>query len=101
MPKKTILIVDSDVASRNFIARKLYDANYDVMQAGSGKEGLICSWRDRPDLIIVDPIVADLSGEEFASKLRNDARTAQIPLIALSSDPKGTRSAACLEAGFN
>ncbi len=100
MPKKRILIVDADVASRNFIARKLYDANYDVIQAGSGKEGLICSWRDRPDLIVVDPTIADLSGEEFASKLRNDVRTAQIPLIALSSDPNITRSKSCLEAGF-
>lgn len=100
MPKKRILIVDADVASRNFIARKLYDANYDVIQAGSGKEGLICSWRDRPDLVVVDPTIADLSGEEFASKLRNDARTAQIPLIALSSDPNITRSKSCLEAGF-
>jgi len=101
MPQKRILIVDADAASRNFIARKLLDENHEIIQADSGKEGLICSWRDRPDLIIVDPTVADLSGEEFAAKLRNDPRTAQIPLVALSSDPHMARSQACLEAGFN
>ncbi|HRK88758.1 MAG TPA: response regulator [Anaerolineales bacterium] len=101
MPQKKILIVDTDVASRNFIARKLYDANYDVLQAGSGKEGLIGSWRDRPDLVIFDPVMADLKGEDFAAKLRNDPRTTHIPLIALSSDPSLARAHSCLDAGFN
>ncbi|MCQ3937173.1 MAG: hypothetical protein DPW18_09015 [Chloroflexi bacterium] len=101
MPQKRILIVDADVASRNFIAKKLYESNYDVIQAGSGKEGLIYSWRDRPDLIVADPVMPDLTGEEFASKLRNDARTSPMPLVALSSDPRSSRRQTCLDAGFN
>lgn len=101
MPRKKILIVDTDAASRNFIARKLFDANYDVIQADSGKEGLICSWRDRPDLIVADPILSDLTGEEFASRLRSDSRTSQIPLVALSSDNQPARSKTCINAGFN
>lgn len=100
MPKKKILIVDSDAASRNFIARKLSEQNYEVLQAGSGKEGLIYTWRDRPDLVIMDPAMPDLRGEEFASKLRNDPRTSQMSLIALSSDHNPSRMKACQEAGF-
>lgn len=101
MPQKKILIVDSDAASRNFIARKLAEQNYEVFQAGSGKEGLIYTWRDRPDLVIMDPVISDLRGEEFSSKLRNDPRTAQMPLIALSSDHNPARVKVCREAGFN
>ncbi len=101
MPNKKILVVDSDVASRNFIARKLSEQNYDVIQAGSGKEGLIFAWRDHPDLIIVDPAITDLRGEEIAVRLKQDARTANIPLIALSGDQSQTRVKSCLEAGFN
>lgn len=101
MPEKKILIVDADVASRNFIARKLFEQKYEVIQAGSGKEGLIFAWRDRPDLVIIDPSITDISGEEIASKLRNDARTSQIPLIALSGDSRVTRIKSCLDAGFN
>jgi DNA-binding response OmpR family regulator len=59
-----------------------------VLQAGSGREGLIYIWRDRPDLVIADPALADLKGEEIAVKLRNDIRFANLPLIALSSDPR-------------
>jgi MinD-like ATPase involved in chromosome partitioning or flagellar assembly/CheY-like chemotaxis protein len=101
MPEKKILIVDADVASRNFIARNLSAQKYEVIQAGSGKEGLIHAWRDHPDLLIVDPTVTDLKGEEMALKLRRDARTSNLPLIALSSDQSVIRIKACLEAGFN
>lgn len=101
MPRKKILIADADVASRNFLARKLLEQNYDVLQAGSGKEGLISAWRDHPDLIIADPMLADLKGEELASKLKQDARTANVPLVALSGDPNSSRVKSCLEAGFN
>ena len=62
MPNK-ILVVDADVASRNFIAQKLLGQNNEVIQAGSGKEGLISAWRDHPDLIIADPTMTDLKGE--------------------------------------
>jgi CheY-like chemotaxis protein/MinD-like ATPase involved in chromosome partitioning or flagellar assembly len=101
MPEKKILIVDTDVASRNFIARNLMVQKYEVIQAGSGKEGLICAWRDRPDLIVIDPTVPDLKGEELATRLRQDPRTANVPLVALSSDPSVMRIKSCLDAGYN
>ena len=62
MPEKKILIIDADVASRNFIARALVDQKYEVIQAGSGKEGLISAWRDHPDIAIIDPTLMDLKG---------------------------------------
>ena len=101
MPDKKILIVDTDVASRNFIARNLMAQKYEVIQAGSGKEGLICAWRDRPDLIVIDPTIPDVKGEELASKLRQDPRTINVPLVALSSDPSVKRIKYCLDAGYN
>ncbi len=101
MPDKKILIIDADVASRNFIARGLHEQKYDVVQASSGKEGLIFAWRDRPDLVIIDPTISDLKGEDLATKLRQDPRTASMPLIALSSDQSVVRIRSCLDAGFN
>jgi MinD-like ATPase involved in chromosome partitioning or flagellar assembly/CheY-like chemotaxis protein len=101
MSEKKILIVDADVASRNFIARNLIDQKYEVIQAGSGKEGLICAWRDHPDLAIIDPTLADLKGEEIAARLKQDARTVNMPLIALSSDSSVVRIKSCLDAGYS
>lgn len=100
MPNK-ILIVDADVASRNFIAQKLLSQNHEVLQTDSGKEGLIYAWRDRPDLVIADPTMNDLKGEDFAIKFKQDPRTARTPLIALSSDTNIDRIKSCRAAGFN
>lgn len=101
MAGKTILIVDGDGPSRNFLARALDQKNCRVLETSLGKEGLVYAWRDRPDLILIDPNLSDLSGEELLRKLRSDARTESIPAIALSSDLTPARKTACLEAGFN
>jgi pilus assembly protein CpaE len=101
MAEKKILIIDADTASRIYVAATLQKDGYQILLAASGKEGLIVAWRDRPELIVVDPVVADLKGEELAAHLRSDARTANVPLIALSSDPQPGRARSCMDAGFN
>jgi len=46
-------------------------------------------------------VMMDLSGEEIAVKLKQDPRTAELPLIALSGDSSHGRIKSCLDAGFN
>ncbi len=101
MAGSTILIVDADLASRNYLAAALNKEGHKVIQAASGREGLIAAWRDRPDIIITDPVLPDLAGEVLAARLRADARTAKVPLVALSSDPEQSRLRSCISAGFN
>ncbi|MFZ5880694.1 MAG: AAA family ATPase [Chloroflexota bacterium] len=101
MSGKTVLVIDADIASRNFVARTLQKQQHTVVQVDNGKEGLITAWRDRPHLIIIEPNLSDLKGEELAAKLRHDPRTAATPLVALSSDPTAQRMKSCREAGFN
>ena len=101
MAGNKILIIDADIASRNFIAVALQKDGHHILQAASGREGLILAWRDRPEVIVMDPVMADLKGEDFASRLRADARTARVPLIALSGDPQPARVRSCMDAGFN
>jgi pilus assembly protein CpaE len=100
IPKK-VLIIDRDQASRGFLAKTLQMMQYTVEEASLGKEGLILTWGGRPDLIIVDPALTDLPGEEMIRKLRRDQRSESIPAIALSSDHNPARKEACLQAGFN
>ncbi len=101
MVGKSILIVDDNPASRIFIAYHLQKKQFTILEAPTGKEGLIFAWRDRPDLILFDPTLRDIPDQEFIQKLRNNPRTAKIPLIALSSDPSPERKEACLNAGVN
>ncbi len=101
MTASQVLLIDGDVASRNYIQTALNLAGYSILLAASGQEGLIAAWRDRPDLIIIDPALSDLTGEEMALHLRSDHRSASVPLIAFSSDRQAARQGSCLQAGFN
>lgn len=101
MADRTVLLVDANGASRNFLAHTLDQKQCRVLETSLGKEGLVFAWRDHPDLILVDPQLTDLPGEELMRRLRADARTASIPAIAISSDPDPRRKTACLKAGFN
>ena len=101
MPDKSILIIDADNVSLNYLTRIVKEQRYPVMGAGLGKEGLISAWRDRPDLIIFDPALRDISPEEFLLKLRRDARSSATPILALSSNPNPEIKNACLQAGCN
>lgn len=101
MVDKTILIVDDNPASRTFLTNHLRAKQFKILEAPTGKEGLIVAWRHEPDLVLFDPALADIPDKEFIQKLRNDARTAKARLIAVSSDPSPTRRETCLSAGVD
>jgi pilus assembly protein CpaE len=96
-----ILVIDGDAPSRNFVANILRNEGHTVFMAGSGEQGLIAAFRDSPQMIIADPLLSDLPGEELAVRLRSDPRTAQIPLVALSHSARTTRLRAWLDSGFD
>jgi pilus assembly protein CpaE len=101
MSGRKILVIDSDAASRNYLAEHLGKDGDTVLLAATGERGLVLAWTDAPDIIIADPLISDLKGEELAARLRADPRTARIPLIAFSHDVRTARLRAWLEAGFN
>ena len=87
MVGKSVLVLDENKASRNFLVKTLSEKQFKVAGAVSGREALITAWRDEPDLILFDPVLSDLGVEEFIQRLRNDPRTSSTPLLALSSNP--------------
>ena len=53
MVEKSILIVDHNPASRSYLATFLKGKLFKVLEAPTGKEGLIVAWRDAPDLVFL------------------------------------------------
>jgi len=98
---KSILIMDPDAVTRAFISNVLRQQQYDVIQVGSAKEGLIAAWRDRPDLILIEPLLTDLSEQDLVSKLRQDPRTRSTPLVALTADTSSAARQAGIRSGFS
>ena len=81
----SILVIDGDAASRNYLNVMLRKSGYAVLTASLGREGLISAWKDRPDIIVLDPELTDVPGLEIVTRLRQDHRTSKVPVVALSS----------------
>ena len=101
MVGKTVLVVDENPTSRVFLAKYLSAKQFKVLEAPTGKEGLIVAWREEPDLVLFDPTLRDIQDKEFIQKLRHDSRTSRTRLIALSGDPAPARRETCLQAGVD
>ena len=100
-PLISVLVIDADSASRNYLAAMLSKSGYSALSAALGREGLISAWRDQPRIIILDPALPDLSGLEFVNRLRQDRRTSKVILVALSSRENPQEMATLLAAGCN
>ncbi|HEX3052022.1 MAG TPA: hybrid sensor histidine kinase/response regulator [Aggregatilineaceae bacterium] len=81
----TILYIEDDEASRVLIQRVLTYSGYRVLVASRGLEGLDLAKKFRPDLILTDINLPDLSGREITVRLRSDPRLANVPIVAITA----------------
>lgn len=70
MNKAEILIIDDEPQIRKLLQISLESNDYKVIQANTGKEGLILSANHPPDLILLDIGLPDKSGHEILKELR-------------------------------
>jgi len=82
---KRILIVEDNEMNRDALSRRLARRGYDVLLASDGAEGLAAAHAGEPDLILMDLGLPEIDGWECARRLKSDARTSPIPIIALSA----------------
>ncbi len=95
---KRILIVDDD-PSVCALVETMFGEDYKVLVAKTGDDGLRRARLERPDLILLDLHMPDISGLEIADKLRSTAATSMIPLIMITGDQ--TSELAGLRAGVD
>ncbi|WP_406697598.1 response regulator [Singulisphaera sp. Ch08] len=79
-----ILLVDDDDAKRYTIAKILKRANFEVREATTGSEALRLV-DEKPDLIILDVKLPDISGFEVCRLIKANPATATIPVLHLST----------------
>ena len=82
----TILCVDDHDANRYVISRILREANFTVVEAATGQAALDLAPALCPDLVILDVQLPDINGFEICDRLRNDPKTASIPILNLSAE---------------
>ncbi|MFH1650809.1 MAG: response regulator [Chloroflexota bacterium] len=97
--KKKILIVEDNPQNMRLMEMVLQSGGYALVKAGDGPEALQTAQRERPDLIIMDIQLPEMSGLEVTRRLRQDPELRQVPIIAVTAYAmKGDRER-FLEAG--
>ncbi len=84
MPKKTLLLVDDERDFAETMALRLEMRGYEVTIAHSGEEALE-SAKKKPNLILLDVMMPVMDGYQICSKLREDRKTKNIPIIMLTA----------------
>ena len=96
-----VLIVDDNEKNVKLARDVLRFAGFRTLEAEDGGEGVSLAVEHRPDLVLMDIRMPDMNGVEALRLLRGDERTAQIPIVALtSSTMKGDREQ-FLDEGFD
>jgi DNA-binding response OmpR family regulator len=96
MGSATILVVDDERKIRDLVRSYLEREGYSVLLADSGQRALETSSRVAPDLVVLDLMLPDLSGEEVARSLRSGS---DVPIIMLTSKAKEEDRVAGLRLG--
>jgi len=98
---KTILIVE-DNAKNMKLARDLLQAKgYATLEATSGEQGVALALAHRPDLVLMDIQLPDINGIDAFARIRADACTAHVPVIAFTASVTPSDRNRITQAGFD
>jgi CheY-like chemotaxis protein len=97
--KARVLVVDDYPDAREMYGEYLEYSGYDVIQAANGMEALQRAVDDQPDIILMDLSLPVMDGWEATRRLKADARTAGIPVVALTGHALAGISEGAKQAG--
>jgi CheY-like chemotaxis protein len=98
--RKKILVVDDNHDILDLLEVFLY-GKYDLSTALNGFEGLKAAREVTPELIITDIMMPVMDGIKFFNSLREDQKTAAVPVIAITSFIKKSNIKSLLSMGFS
>jgi CheY-like chemotaxis protein len=91
-----VLIVDDCADTREMYSAFLELEGYRTACEGTGTRALAAAFAERPDIVIMDLTLPEMDGREATTRLKEDSRTADVPVIVLSGhahdEPPGTPS---------
>jgi two-component system cell cycle response regulator DivK len=88
----TVLLIDDSKFMRRANELAISKSGYGVLTAADGDEGLRVAHDKIPDVIVLDMMLPKLSGPQLLHALKQDPRTAGIPVIVLSSLPQSNEA---------
>ncbi|MEX1162290.1 MAG: response regulator [Nitriliruptor sp.] len=99
MTSARVLIVDDDEDIRAYLEVTLTLNGFEVIEAVDGVDGLERARRSEPDLVLLDVMMPRMDGLEALRHLREDARTAHLPVVLLTARGQAADTVEGLDAG--
>ena len=93
---KTILVVDDEATLRETLAWTLQQEGYRVVEAADGRQALERFRADKPDLVLLDLMLPELSGVEVCRRMRAES---DVPILMLTARDSEVDKVVGLEVG--
>ena len=94
-----ILLVEDNEMNRDMLSRRLQRKGFEVVMAVDGQAGVEMASTASPDLILMDLSLPVIDGWEATRRIKADAATRQIPVIALTAHAMAGDEQKAIEAG--
>ena len=94
-----ILLVEDDANLVELIRYNLDKEGFDVVSTPDGEEALVLAEEERPDIVVLDWMIANLSGIEVCRRLRRAPETSGLPIIMLTARAEESDRVRGLETG--
>src|SRR5690606_33275723 len=79
--RRTVVYVEDEPAVQRLVEFWLVDAGFDVTLAGDGAEGLQIIRDMRPDLVVTDALMPNMTGDELVEAMVTDPDLRHIPIV--------------------
>jgi DNA-binding response OmpR family regulator len=99
--RDTVLVVDDEPDVVDLLRYHLHRAGFDVLIALTGPSGLKTASESRPDAIVLDIMLPQMTGVEVCKALRASTQTSTIPILLLTAKAELSERIAGLELGID
>ena len=100
MNSQSVLLIEDNLMNMELATDLLETAGFQVLKAERAEDGIAIAATQQPDIILMDIALPGMDGLEATRRIKQDARTARIPIVALTAsvmrgDDNRARLAGC------
>lgn len=96
-----ILVIEDNESNMKFVITLLEMDGYETLRSDNAEQGIIIAKKEEPDLILMDILLPGLDGLTATGLLKNDEKTKDIPIIAMTSLAMKDDKENIAKAGFD
>jgi len=98
-PEKTVLIIEDEADAAELFAEMMRVSGFRVVKTSSSTPALSLMATEKPDLIILDIMMPEVSGLDILRQMRQDSTLAAIPVVVVSAKSMPADIRVGMEAG--